>query len=108
MSSTNSNNTNMNINALFNKEFTYEKIKEIADWLLERVSQRPKIAIVCGSGLGQLVDRLTEKTIFPYESVPDFPISTGKAYYLHREWHFYLFFDEIIFSFLKYLVIKEI
>ena len=68
----------LNINAVINKEFKYEKIKEIADWLLERVDVRPKIGIVCGSGLGGLGDRLENPKVFPYASVPNFPVSTGK------------------------------
>lgn len=59
-------------------EFTTEKIKSIADWLLERTTVRPKIAIVCGSGLGGLGERLKNAQVFPYESVPNFPKSTGK------------------------------
>jgi purine-nucleoside phosphorylase len=55
-------------------------VKEIADWLLERVEMRPKIAIVCGSGLGGLGDRMKNTTIFPYESVPNFPKSTVQGH----------------------------
>lgn len=65
-----------NVNAITNKDFSFEKVKEIADWLLERVELRPKIGIVCGSGLGGLGDRLTNTKIFPYSDVPNFPSST--------------------------------
>jgi purine-nucleoside phosphorylase len=68
--------SNLNINALFNKDFKYEDVKAIASWLLDRVELRPKIAIVCGSGLGQLGERLTDRQTFPYSSVPNFPTST--------------------------------
>jgi hypothetical protein len=68
---------NLNINAIINKKFTYERIKEIADWLLERVSCKPKIGIVCGSGLGGLGDRIIDPKVFPYSSIPNFPHSTG-------------------------------
>ena len=67
----------LNINAIINKKFTYERIKEIADWLLERVNYRPKIAIVCGSGLGGLGDRIIDPKVFPYSTIPNFPHSTG-------------------------------
>jgi hypothetical protein len=67
-----------NVNAITNKDFSFEKVKEIADWLLERVELRPKIGIVCGSGLGGLGDRLTNTKVFPYGDVPNFPKSTGK------------------------------
>jgi len=66
----------MNVNAITNSEFSFEKVKEIANWLLERVDNRPKIGIVCGSGLGGLGDRLKDTKVFPYSEVPNFPKST--------------------------------
>ncbi|GAB6022965.1 hypothetical protein CHUAL_007055 [Chamberlinius hualienensis] len=56
--------------------YAYENIKQIADFLLERTKHRPKIGIVCGSGLSGLADWLDERHAFPYEEIPDFPIST--------------------------------
>jgi purine-nucleoside phosphorylase len=67
---------NLNVNAITNSDYTYEKVKDIADWLLARTELRPKIAIVCGSGLGGLGDRLKNSTVFPYHDVPNFPKST--------------------------------
>lgn len=69
--------TDNKVNALFKSEFSFEKVKEIADWILDRVDIRPKIGIVCGSGLGGLGDRLVDTKIFPYADVPNFPKSTG-------------------------------
>ncbi|CAF1071335.1 unnamed protein product [Brachionus calyciflorus] len=66
----------LNVNAITNSQFSFDKVKEIADWILERVELRPKIGIVCGSGLGGLGDRLVETKIFPYSEVPHFPKST--------------------------------
>ncbi|XP_014816244.1 PREDICTED: purine nucleoside phosphorylase [Calidris pugnax] len=54
----------------------YEVYKETADWLRARTDQRPKTAIICGSGLGGLADVLENKTVFPYEDIPNFPRST--------------------------------
>ena len=67
----------LNLNAAFNKEFNYDKVKEIADWLLERIEIRPKIAIICGSGLSGIGERLTDVKVFPYHTVPYFPSATG-------------------------------
>ncbi|CAF0800880.1 unnamed protein product [Brachionus calyciflorus] len=66
----------ININAITNNEFTYDRVKNISDWILNRVDLRPKIAIVCGSGLGGLGERVQDARIFPYEEIPDFPRST--------------------------------
>lgn len=69
-------NHHSNSNAVTNSDYTYEKIKLISDWILEKVTLRPKIGIVCGSGLGGLGDRLEKAEIIPYSTIPDFPQST--------------------------------
>ncbi|KAJ8339696.1 hypothetical protein SKAU_G00343290 [Synaphobranchus kaupii] len=56
--------------------YTYEEYKETADWLLDHTTKRPKVAIICGSGLGGLAELLENKTVIPYERIPRFPQST--------------------------------
>ncbi|XP_054475903.1 purine nucleoside phosphorylase 6 [Anoplopoma fimbria] len=60
--------------------YSYEEYKETADWLLAQTEQRPKVAIICGSGLGGLADLLEDKTGFPYEKIPNFPTSTVEGH----------------------------
>lgn len=60
--------------------YSYEVCKEIADFLTERTEIRPKIGIICGSGLGSLADELTNTDIFDYENIPNFPISTVEGH----------------------------
>lgn len=38
---------------------------------------RPQLGIVCGSGLGGLVDNLRDVVQVPYENLPGFVKSTG-------------------------------
>ncbi|XP_003439491.1 purine nucleoside phosphorylase 6 isoform X1 [Oreochromis niloticus] len=59
---------------------SYENYKKTADWLLNRTEQRPKVAIICGSGLGGLADLLEEKTVFKYKDIPGFPTSTVQGH----------------------------
>ncbi|XP_046594015.1 purine nucleoside phosphorylase isoform X2 [Neodiprion lecontei] len=59
-----------------NSVYTFEALEESANYLLERTSIRPKIAVICGSGMGSLADALTDKVCFAYESIPHFPVST--------------------------------
>ena len=40
------------------------------------VKEIPKIAIILGSGLGNLADEIDDKIIIPYKDIPNFPIST--------------------------------
>ncbi|XP_056138425.1 purine nucleoside phosphorylase 6 [Lampris incognitus] len=58
------------------RSYSYEDYKETAEWLLAHTEQRPKVAIICGSGLGGLADLLDDKIAFPYKDIPRFPIST--------------------------------
>ncbi|RWS17636.1 Purine nucleoside phosphorylase-like protein [Dinothrombium tinctorium] len=51
-------------------------VEAIAKFLLEKTKHRPKIGIICGSGLGGIADKLENQDIFPYETIPSFPIST--------------------------------
>ena len=58
----------------------YTKIQETASWLKERMTTSPKTAIVLGTGLGQLASEITDKTEFPYEEIPNFPVSTVEGH----------------------------
>jgi purine-nucleoside phosphorylase len=56
--------------------YPYESIEEIANHLLERTKFRPKIGIICGTGLGHLAENLVNANSFSYEDIPNFPVST--------------------------------
>ncbi|XP_069028849.1 purine nucleoside phosphorylase 6 [Embiotoca jacksoni] len=60
--------------------YSYEEYKQTADWLLANTEQRPKVAIICGSGLGSLAELLDDKNAFSYEDIPHFPISTVQGH----------------------------
>lgn len=49
---------------------------ETVDYIKEKITNIPKIAIILGSGLGTLADEIEEKIIIPYKDIPNFPIST--------------------------------
>ena len=57
-----------------------EKIKETADFLIGKVNDMPKVGIILGTGLGNLVTQLTDKIEFPYETIPNFPVSTVEGH----------------------------
>ncbi|MBO5052980.1 MAG: purine-nucleoside phosphorylase [Muribaculaceae bacterium] len=57
-----------------------QKIKETADFLRGKVTDLPKTAIILGSGLGNLVDYMEDKTVIPYAQIPNFPISTVEGH----------------------------
>lgn len=58
---------------------SFEEVTSIAQNILGRVKHRPKIGIVCGSGLGGLADDVQDAEILPYSEIPTFPVSTGRS-----------------------------
>ena len=58
----------------------YKKIQETASWLKQRMTTSPKTAIVLGTGLGQLASEITETLDFPYQDIPNFPVSTVEGH----------------------------
>lgn len=62
----------------------FEQAKEAASFLergLPDDLRHPKVAIICGSGLGGLADTVQEtpKAQYEYSSIPHFPLPTGKV-----------------------------
>lgn len=57
-----------------------EKINQTADYIRTKVSDMPKIAIILGTGLGALVDSITDKLFIPYSVIPNFPLSTVEGH----------------------------
>jgi len=58
----------------------YEEVEQIKDYLFSKTKVRPAIGIICGSGLGGLVNNVEEKEEFAYESIPGFPVSTVQGH----------------------------
>lgn len=54
----------------------YEKIKAAAAYICERISIRPTIGLVLGSGLGEYADTLEDAVRIPYSEIPNFPVPT--------------------------------
>ena len=78
---------------LYHCRISHEKIKKCSDHILSKTKHRPKIGIICGSGLGTdisftslsiyitfitggLGDLVSNPDVFPYEDIPGFPKST--------------------------------
>lgn len=58
----------------------YEKIKETATWLKQRMTTQPKTAIILGTGLGQLASEITDAKEIAYKEIPNFPVSTVEGH----------------------------
>ena len=57
-----------------------EMIRETAGFIKEKVSKTPKIAIILGSGLGNLVDHMKISAEIDYKDIPNFPVSTVEGH----------------------------
>ena len=57
-----------------------EKINQTAEFLRSQVSDMPRIAIILGTGLGPLADMIEDKTVIPYSTIPNFPVSTVEGH----------------------------
>lgn len=53
-----------------------ETITASAEYLLTHVTNRPTVALVLGSGLGDFADTLENPVRVPYKDIPNFPQTT--------------------------------
>ena len=57
-----------------------DQIRETADFILKEVGQAPDVAIILGTGLGDLVNHIEIKKEIAYEDIPHFPVSTVEGH----------------------------
>lgn len=56
------------------------QVDEAAQAVKGKISLRPEVAIVLGSGLGRLVERVSDQTVISYREIPHFPLSTAPGH----------------------------
>ena len=62
-------------------EKTYlEKIKETSSFIRDAVGEIPEIAVILGTGLGDLVNHIEIRKELDYHTIPNFPISTVEGH----------------------------
>ena len=57
-----------------------QKIQETAEFLKGKMTTTPETAIILGTGLGSLVNEITEKYEIEYKEIPNFPLSTVEGH----------------------------
>ena len=60
--------------------YTNEQYQEAAAFIAARITGNPETAIILGSGLGSLADRIEDATIIPYAEIPHFMHSTATGH----------------------------
>ena len=57
-----------------------QRIHAAADFLSARISQRPAVGLILGSGLGDFADTLSHRIVVPFSDIPDFPQATVEGH----------------------------
>ena len=57
-----------------------EQIQETASYIRARMHTAPETAVILGSGLGNLVNELTDTYEIDYKDIPHFPVSTVEGH----------------------------
>ncbi len=58
----------------------YENLNKSVEFIKGRISKKPSIAIVLGSGLGMLTSQIEDKIEISYDEIPHFPVSTVEGH----------------------------
>lgn len=62
-------------------EKTYlEQIKESASYIKQQVGEMPEVAVILGTGLGELVNHIDISHELDYKVIPNFPVSTVEGH----------------------------
>lgn len=59
----------------------FERVENAAVAVLARIPRPPAVAVVLGSGLGSLADRVREPVVVPYAEIPGFPQPTVEGHH---------------------------
>jgi purine-nucleoside phosphorylase len=57
-----------------------DKIKESIDFLESKITEKPQIALITGTGLNSLTEQMTIDFRIPYHEIPHFPTSTTEGH----------------------------
>lgn len=57
-----------------------EKYQETANFIKSKVEKVPEYVIILGTGLGELVNSITDKKEISYTDIPNFPVSTVEGH----------------------------
>lgn len=57
-----------------------EKIKKTTEFIQKKITIKPQVGIVLGTGLGGLVNEIETQYVIPYKDISDFPVSTVESH----------------------------
>ena len=56
------------------------RINEARDYIIDKVGFAPEIALILGSGLGDMAEEVEDKIAIDYKDIPNFPVSTVQGH----------------------------
>ena len=57
-------------------QVSLELIDRIAQTIRSKITSRPRIGLILGTGLGGVAEKIQNPTVIPYQELPDWPVST--------------------------------
>jgi purine-nucleoside phosphorylase len=60
--------------------YDYDDAAAAAEYIKNRIKNRPKVALVTGTGLGEAASELKVETVIEYGQIPHFPLSTVQSH----------------------------
>lgn len=57
-------------------QYSLSQIDEVVEAVRRRTAYQPRVALILGSGLGDLADSVSEPEVIPFGELPNFPVST--------------------------------
>jgi len=61
-------------------EITIDQYKKAAEFIKSKTNLKPKLGIILGTGLGQLLDEVSVEISISYKDIPGFPVSTVESH----------------------------
>ena len=56
------------------------QLNNIMNYITQKISDKPEIGLILGSGLGVMAEKITGGEVIEYEAIPDFPVSTVEGH----------------------------
>jgi purine-nucleoside phosphorylase len=58
----------------------FDKIQETTSFIQQKITTKPRVGLILGSGLGDLTGAIEDAVEIPYSAIPNFPVSTVKGH----------------------------
>ena len=65
---------------MFDRETYRKQIAETYDYIAPKLSAKPEVGIILGTGLGGLAKEIDVQLELPYQEIPNFPVSTVESH----------------------------